>query len=121
MNLEAIGKILEKSQLKPRQLPPSDYLVERAAALIPLLSDWENGEASGIFALNFFLDNSPQSLNQLFGQAGNILSVGPLKAKTQSKGSFLIEGEAANLEVTIWLTPENPPLIQNVQAKLLPH
>ena len=121
MSLEILDKLAEKAQLKPRQLPPSAFLEERRNGLVKLLPDWEGAAASGIFSANFFQDRSIDSwrkeTKELFAKAGKILSVGRLVPKSQSRGSFVIEGENSDIEASFLLTPENPPLIQQVQMK----
>ena len=49
-----------------------------------------------------------------FGKVGKIISVGDVVAENQLKGYFVLKGEAMNLRVNFSLTPEVPPLIQQI-------
>ena len=55
-------------------LPPSDILTQRKNELVKLLPDWNNAQASGIFAMNFFMDYFPDKLkaeaSAVFDKAG---------------------------------------------------
>ena len=121
LNLEVLDKLVTAAQLKPRLLPPSLLLKERQSALVKFLPDWEKGEASPIFADNFFLDYPVSALKkesgQLFAKAGNIISVGEMVADNELRGYFIIKGEKADLQVSFALTPDNPSLIQQFQIK----
>lgn len=124
VNLDVLDKLIVGSQLKPRQLPPSKILKDRQGELLKLLPDWENAAASGIFANNFFLDHSLDSLKnesgKVFAKAGKITSIGDVIPENQLRGYFILEGEKANLHVSFALTPENPSLIQQYQIKEIP-
>ncbi len=104
------------ADLKPRQLRPSSVLNERKDQLVEFLPSWNEAEASGIFADNFFLDYFTSSLRKeattLFEQAGKIVRVGELVPQNGLRGSFLLEGEKKNLEVSFTLTPDQVPRIQ---------
>lgn len=121
VNLEVLDKLVTAAKLKSRHLPTSDLLKERQRDLVKLLPDWENGEASPIFADNFFLDYPVSSLKkdtrQLFAKAGKILSVGEMTADNQLRGYFIMKGEKTDLQITFALTPDHPPLIQQFQIK----
>ncbi len=123
VNLKVLDKLLVEAQLQPRQLPPSEILKNRQSELLKLLPHFENAVASGIFAKNFFLDNSLDSLksesNTLFSKAGKILSISNMKAESQLHGYFILEGEQSSLQISFALTPENPSLIQQYQIKEL--
>lgn len=116
INTEALDTLIIKAGLQPRQLPVSAILQERQAQLTKLLPDWQNAEASGLFAENFFDDYSIDALREetkaLFKKAGKIKSVGPLVPENQLRGAYILEGEKAKLKVSFTLSPENSPLIQ---------
>ncbi|WP_460911701.1 serine hydrolase domain-containing protein [Spirosoma areae] len=113
--LVAIGK------LQPRQLPVSSILSQRKAELVKLLPNWANAEQSGIFAENFFPDQSVairrKTVQELYAKAGKIERVGELIPENQLRGHFLLEGETANIDVFFTLTPETPALIQQVDFR----
>ncbi|OUJ74062.1 serine hydrolase domain-containing protein [Hymenobacter crusticola] len=114
--IRMIDTLITLADLKPRQLRPSSVLNERKAQLVKLLPSWNGAEASGIFAENFFLDYFTTSLRKeataLFERAGKIVRVGELVPENGLRGSFLLEGEKENLEVSFTLTPDQVPRIQ---------
>ena len=81
----------------------------------------DNPEQSGIFAENFFpdypIDSLRKSARELFARSGKILSVKRVKPENQLRGTFIIEGEKASMEVFFTLSPENPPLIQEYHIR----
>ncbi|MBS3922737.1 MAG: beta-lactamase family protein [Nitrosarchaeum sp.] len=121
VNLDVLDKLIVQAQLKPRQLSPSKILKDRQGELLKLLPHWENALASGIFAENFFLDHSLDSLKSessaFFSKAGTIISVGGVIPENQLRGHFILEGEKTNLRIDFALTPENPSTIQQYQIK----
>jgi hypothetical protein len=108
--------LIRLSGIKPRQLPPSDIFTLRKNQLMKVLPDWNNAKASGIFAMNFFMDYFPDNLRadakEAFAKAGKIQSIGEVVPENQLRGYFIITGEQANIKVSFTLTPENPALIQ---------
>jgi hypothetical protein len=98
-------------------------LQQRKDALVNLLPHWNNAQASGLFAENFFLDNPIDSLRKqataLFTQVGEIKAVHQMVAQNNLRGTFVLEGANASLEVFFTLTPENPPLIQEFHLREL--
>jgi CubicO group peptidase (beta-lactamase class C family) len=116
INTAILDTLIAVANLKPRQLVASSILNERKAELIKLLPDWNNAEATGIFAQNFFLDYFPDSLRKeataIFSKAGKITAVKDLVPENGMRGSFIMEGENSNILVSFTLTPENPALIQ---------
>jgi hypothetical protein len=116
INLRVLDTIIKIAGLQPRQLPPSAILEKRKNELVQLLPHWNNAKTSGIFAENFFADYPIDSLKksaiELFERAGKIIRVNEMKPENQLRGSFIIEGSNANIEVRFTLSPENPPLIQ---------
>ncbi|MFT3743088.1 MAG: serine hydrolase domain-containing protein [Pyrinomonadaceae bacterium] len=124
VNLQVLDLIIKTADLKPRQLPVSDILAKRKAELLKVIPSWETGEKSGIFAENFFPDNPIDLLKRdyatLFTKAGKILKIGELIPENQLRGRFLLECENTNIEVYFTLTPENPPLIQELRVREVP-
>ena len=88
------------------------------------MPDWNNAEQSGIFAENFFpdypIDTLKKYARELYAKAGTIISVKEVKPDNQLRGSFIIEGEKADIEIYFTLSPENPPLIQEYHIKEVP-
>ena len=123
INTRVLDTIIKMAGLTPRQLPPSAILEKRKNQLIKILPEWNDAQQSGIFAENFFPDYPIDSLRkeakQLFAKAGKIIAVQEMKPENQLRGSFIIKGENANIEVYFTLSPENPPLIQEYEIKEL--
>ena len=121
INGKVLDRVVQRAGLKPRPLPASEILQSRAEALVHLLPDWDRAEESGIFAENFFPDNPPALLRRktraLFSKAGTIQSVEAIRPENQLRGTLLLRGSQATLEVFFTLTPENPPLIQEVRIR----
>ena len=124
VNVRVLETIIAGAGLEPRMPDVSDILADRQAALLRILPGFEEAEAAGIFAENFFLD-TPLSVRQdetmaLFDRAGDILAVGPLVPENRLRGTFVIDGETGDLEVFFTLTPEKEPMIQQLRIVLLP-
>lgn len=124
VNLQVLDLLIKTANLKPRQLPVSDILAKRKAELLNVIPAWENAEKSGIFAENFFPDYPIDLLKKdyaaLWAKAGKIVKVGEMIPENQLRGSFTIEGENANILVYFTLSPENPPLIQELRVREVP-
>jgi CubicO group peptidase (beta-lactamase class C family) len=121
VNIQALDTLISLAKLQPRTLPVSPILNQRKNALIKLLPNWNDAAASGIFAINFFMDYFPDSLKKeataIFDKAGKIISIHELIATNILRGSFVLQGEKLNIEVSFTLTPETPALIQEYHIK----
>jgi hypothetical protein len=121
VNFQVLDTLVRGAGLKPRPVAVSAILKQRQQELLAFLPDWEGAEKSGIFAENFFPDNPTDLLRKdaqaLFAKAGKIRTVRPMVAENNLRGSFILEGEQANLEVYFTLSPENPPLIQEYRIR----
>jgi CubicO group peptidase (beta-lactamase class C family) len=117
-NVRALDTLVLLAGLKPRILPASKILEERKAALMKLLPGWLPADTTGLFADNFFPDNSlsrrrTETIRQ-FGEIGKVISVGSISAENQLRGSFRFYGEKGALEVFFTLTPQQNALIQQL-------
>lgn len=116
VNTQVLDTLIALAQLKPRKLPASAILEKRKNEIIALLPGWKQAVASGIFAENFFPDNPLEILRKqtadIYARAGKIVNVHSLLPENQLRGSFILEGEQANVQVSFTLTPEKNPLIQ---------
>jgi hypothetical protein len=123
VNFQVLDTLVRGAGLKPRPVAVSAILKQRQQELLRYLPDWEGAEQSGIFAENFFLDNPTDLLRKdaraLFAKAGKIRTVRPMVAENNLRGTFILEGEHANLEVYFTLSPENPALIQEFRIREL--
>jgi CubicO group peptidase (beta-lactamase class C family) len=124
INLQVLDTLIAMAVLKPRQLIASSILNERRDGLVKILPAWNNAEATGIFAQNFFMDYFPDSLRKeataIFDKAGKIISVKEVQPENGLRGWFIMEGQNSNIQVTFTLTPENPPMIQAYSIKEVP-
>jgi CubicO group peptidase (beta-lactamase class C family) len=123
VNLQVADTLMRLSGIKARELPPSDILTQRRNELVKLLPDWNNPQASGIFAQNFFMDYFTDKLKAeattLFAKAGKINNVGEVVPENQMRGYFILHGELADIKISFTLTPENPALIQEYHIVLI--
>ncbi|MGN6164562.1 MAG: serine hydrolase domain-containing protein [Flavisolibacter sp.] len=121
LNLNILDTLVKMAELEKRAIPPSPVLEQRKNQLIQLLPEWNALNDHKVFAENFFLDNNVALLrkeaSQLFAKAGLIIHVHDLVAENNLRGSFILEGEHASLQVSFTLTPENPPLIQEYHIR----
>ena len=121
VNMKVMDTLLAITGLKAFSVKPSAILEQKKKELVAFLPDWNNAEASKLFAENFFPDYPIDLLREesraLFAKAGRIIRVTEMKAENQLRGYFLLEGEKTNLEVSFTLTPENPPRIQEYHIR----
>ena len=123
INLVVLDTLVALAHLKPRPVPVPAILEKRKKELTDLLPGWENAKQSGIFADNFWLDYFVESLRAeaaaAFAKAGKIIRVSGMKAENGLRGSFLLEGERADIEIRFTLTPENPAKIQEYHLRVV--
>lgn len=123
INLRVLDTLIKLAGLQPRQLKASAILEQRKKELMQVLPDWNNAEKNELFAENFFPDYPIDSLRKearsLFSKAGKILGVSALKPENQLRGSFIIDGAEADLEVYFTLSPETPARIQEYHLRAL--
>ena len=121
INIAVADTLIRLANLKPRIIPPSPILQQRKEEIVKLLPHWNGAESSKIFAENFFPDRPLSELKQLtqslYEKAGKIVRIGELIPENQLRGTFLLEGEKANIEVFFTLTPEKVPLIQQLDLR----
>ncbi|MEQ8301890.1 MAG: serine hydrolase domain-containing protein [Cyclobacteriaceae bacterium] len=118
-NAKVLDTLLAIANLKPRVLPVSEILTQRKSELLALFPYWD--DQSKIFAENFYLDKTltlrKKEIQDVFDQAGKILTVGELFPENQLRGRFTITCENENVEVFFTLTPEREPLIQQLNIR----
>ena len=123
-NAIALDTLVYMAGLQPRMLPASVILQQRQKEIMELLPNWSKDKLS-ILAENFFLDQSLDSWKitsaKILEECGKIKNVNSMVPENQLRGTFIIEGEKKNIEVFFTLTPEQIPLIQQldltIQAK----
>lgn len=122
-NKQALDTLLALSGVQQRVLPPSAILNQRKSELIKLLPNWDNAKATPIFAQNFwsdyFVDELKANAIAAFTKAGKIVGVSEIVALNQLRGSFIMQGENANIKLSFTLTPENPALIQEYHLEVM--
>jgi len=123
VNLAVLDTLVALGGLKPRHLPVSPVLALRKTQLVRLLSDWKGAETSGVFAENFFPEQSAdrrrKQVQELLARIGPVVRVGELLPENQLRGRFVLEGERGKIDVFFTLTPENPGLIQQLDVSAL--
>ena len=119
-NEKILDTLISMANLKPRVLPVSKILEARKNDLMKIIPNWS--ESPTLFAENFYMDKPldlrKKEIDEIFAQAGAIKSVGPLTAINQLRGYFTIEGEKKKVGVFFTLTPENNPLVQQLNLRL---
>lgn len=117
-NAVALDTLIYMAGLKPRALPAVPLLESTKEKLMVVLQDWSKANESGLFAENFFLDESlehrQKATQKLFEEAGKIKSVLVVQPENQLRGTFVIECETKNINVFFTLTPEANPLVQQL-------
>lgn len=130
INLRVLDSLIRMTGIRPRSVPASSVLLERKNQLMQVLPDWKaeillplSSGAGNIFAENFFDDASMETRKmnhqRAFNAIGHIIRTGPLIAENQLRGRYLVEGERGKLTVFFTLSPENPPLVQELQIAIM--
>ena len=114
-----IGKLLfETIELKPRQLPVSNILLERQTQIAQLIQNWNTESEAELLAENFYLDKSKENrmteVNDILDKAGTIESIGEIDASNQLRESFKMKAENGVINVFFTLTPEKTPKVQQL-------
>lgn len=121
VNDRVLDTLVAAATLQPRVIPPSKILTQRKADIEQLLPEWKEKDP-GIFADNFFQDFSYEQrkgvVDQAFGKAGGIISVGELDPLNQLRGSFLLKGTKRNIRIFFTLNPQKKALIQRMDVTL---
>jgi CubicO group peptidase (beta-lactamase class C family) len=122
-NEAVLDTLIAIGHLTPRRQPASAILLQRRDELIRLLPDWGVFDPA-LFGENFFLDYSLDSLRtsfkKMYRQAGKIIGVKEVVPENELRGSFIIDGENADIELFFTLTPQNPPRIQYIKFTTIP-
>ena len=114
-----IGKLLfETLELRPRQLPVSNFLGERQAQIAQLIQNWNTELEAKILAENFYLDKSREDrmieVHDVLDKAGSIENIDEIEPSNQLRGSFKIKAENGVVNVFFTLTPEKYPKVQQL-------
>jgi CubicO group peptidase (beta-lactamase class C family) len=121
INHQILDKLITDAQLKPRLLPPSERLLSLQQSLLKILPNWNNAEKSGIFADNFFIDQSLQDWKKesqhQFEKIGPIERVENLIPENQLRGYFNLIGKKGKLKISFTTSPEKIPKIQKMDIE----
>jgi CubicO group peptidase (beta-lactamase class C family) len=120
-NAIALDTLIHIAGLKPRVYPNVPLLEQTKSNLMEVLPDWNVPEDSDLFAMNFFLDQSPalrrKETQALFTEMGSIQSVSQVQPENQLRGTFVITGEKRSVEVFFTLSPEAKPKVQQLDLR----
>ena len=120
-NAKVLDTLVALANLQPRSLPVSEILNKRKAELVNILPAWD--DSSKIFAENFYMDKTleirKKEIAEVFSEAGSIISISDITPENQLRGRFVIQCENGNVRVFFTLTPENNPLIQQLNVGLV--
>ena len=118
---KALYTLIEKAGLPARAPIAAPILVTRQAQVAQLIQGWDHTLGREIAAENFFLDRSRadwiKESHAQFATIGKVLSVGTIKAENRLRGTFPVVGERGTLEVTLTLTPEHDPKLQELTIR----
>lgn len=124
VNYRVISELIAKDLFKPRVLPVSGILEKRKMQVADLIVNWNPSLEKEIVAANLYLDRDRESrikeAGDLLGRLGEIVSIGPMLAENQLRGSFIIVGTGNQLKVTFTLSPEADPKVQWLTLELVP-
>lgn len=123
VNSMAADLLLDTAQIKPRTLPPSPILVQRAAQLATLIQNWNDPAAGDALASNFFLDRDQTDWvaesTELLAKTGKITGTTPVVPLNQLRGTFYLMGEHGHIEVFFTLMPEAVPRVQALTLRFV--
>ena len=123
INRAVLDTLIALAGLRPYTPPVSAILEKRKNDLLAILPEWQGAEDTGIFAENFFLDNSlaswKEQTRQLYESAGEILSISQLRPQNQLRGEFVLIGAKKKIAIFFTLTPEKEPRIQELRMTLV--
>jgi CubicO group peptidase (beta-lactamase class C family) len=115
---KALSLLIEKARLPARVNLPSSVLQLRHQQVAQLIQSWDEQLGAAIVADNFFMDRSRADwivhAREQLAPIGAIRSIGPIKAENQLRGTFRIEGENGHRDVSLTLTPEREPKVQEI-------
>lgn len=122
LNMQVLDTLITLAKLEKRKAAASQILEKRKSQLVSILPDWKIHEAANIFADNFFLDYSIDSLKKeavsLFKRMGKIKSVSPVIPENNLRGYFIIHGENDDFRIDFTLSPEHDPKIQEYHIEV---
>jgi len=121
-NSRALDTLVYLAKLTPRTLPVSVILKQRQHEIIELITRWPENKLN-LLAENFLLDHSldswKKSTSSIFDETGALIKVHAVIPENQLRGTFIIECEKKNIKVFFTLTPEQNPLLQQLDLTVV--
>ena len=123
INNEAMELLQTSVDFQSRMVAPSKILLQRKEAVSALIQDWNEAADESYIAENFYLDQSRKlrkaAADQIWSEAGPILSVEEVQPINQLRGIFRVRCEKQDVEVFFSLSPEKNPKVQAVRMRLV--
>lgn len=117
---EIVKLLFKELDLQPRQTGTSEILNIRQAQILEWMKTGDTGLEAEIMAESFFLDEDKgrrmEQINDLLGEAGDLLKVGPMEPRNQLRGGFQLFMENDTLNVFFTLSPEADPKVQYLEV-----
>lgn len=116
---EALLLMHDTGPLQPRQPAPSAELLEMAEAATQLVLDANDQRVRAAAADNLFIDQALTERKRAITALRKELrdcKRGELRAANALRGTLRIECAGGDLDVTLSLTPEQPPRIQTLEV-----
>ncbi len=119
--MKAILQLAQQGYTQPRPVRGAPTLHAACTSVNRLLAEWDDELAEGLFADNFFLDNSREwwqaELGGLAAKHGNLRMVGDLEPENALRGKWMLAGERGWVEGYLTLAPTVPPRIQDLSLE----
>jgi CubicO group peptidase (beta-lactamase class C family) len=120
---QAWDAMLRTGALQKRELPPTLLQTATRDHILNLWKRWDDGEASRIAAVNFFLD-APSAQRQteiqvLKDQVGECTDAGPVMPENWLRGQFNLTCAQGTVGVFFTLAPTQPPALQHLAFEKL--
>jgi CubicO group peptidase (beta-lactamase class C family) len=118
---DALDVLRKTGGLEPRQLPPSQALVDTRAALLRLWEHWDDAEFEALAANNLALDSPAAARKKGFEEAqaefGACRADGDVQPENWLRGKFRMRCEKGTLEISFTLSPTSPPKVQSFRVE----
>ncbi len=118
---DSIAALSRTGALAPRVVQPAPILLQRKAEVSRLIQQWDDGLASQIAAVNLFLDEPAARRRAEFEQItktqGACKPANEIDAENALRGTWRMTCDRGWLNVTITLSPTEPPLVQDLTVQ----
>jgi CubicO group peptidase (beta-lactamase class C family) len=118
---QALDLMNATGALKPRMPEPSPALVKARGEVSQLVMAWDDALADRVAAVNLFLDRSKdrrrREIEQLRTQVGACKAPDSFTfVENALRGTWTLDCERGDLDVTITLAPTMPPSVQHLEV-----